>query len=74
MVNREFWRKQVEQLWERRSIVWLKGVRRAGKTSLAQTLGQIEYFDCELPRVRRTMDDPEEFLTGLHGKRMMTAG
>ncbi|MGE3312322.1 MAG: ATP-binding protein [Limisphaerales bacterium] len=71
MVRREFWRKQVEQLWERRSIVWLKGVRRAGKTSLAQTLGDIEYFDCELPRVRRAMEDPEEFLAGLRGKRLV---
>ncbi len=58
-------------MWERRSIVWLKGVRRAGKTSLAQTLDRIEYFDCELPRVRRTMEDPEEFLTGLRGKRIV---
>ncbi len=71
MVKREFWRKQVEQLWEQRSIVWLKGVRRAGKTSLAQTLDHIEYFDCELPRVRRAMEDPEEFLTGLRGKRIV---
>lgn len=71
MVKREFWRKQVEQLWERRSIVWLKGVRRAGKTSLAQTLGHIEYFDCELPRVRRAMEDPEEFLISLRGKRIV---
>ena len=71
MVKREFWRNQVEQLWQRRSILWLKGVRRAGKTSLAQTLDRIEYFDCELPRVRRAMDDPEEFLTGVRGKRLI---
>ena len=43
----------MEKSWVKRSIVWLKGVRRAGKTSLAQTLDRIEYFDCELPRVRR---------------------
>ncbi|MBL9168330.1 MAG: ATP-binding protein [Verrucomicrobiales bacterium] len=71
MVKREFWCKQIELLWERRSIVWLKGVRRAGKTSLAKTLGHIEYFDCELPRVRRAMEDPEEFLGGLQGKRIV---
>jgi predicted AAA+ superfamily ATPase len=71
MVKREFWRNRVEELWERRSVVWLKGVRRAGKTSLAQTLGEVEYFDCELPRVRRAMDDPEEFLNSLRGKRIV---
>jgi predicted AAA+ superfamily ATPase len=42
--------------------VWLSGVRRAGKTVLSQSLPDIEYFDCELPRVRRLLDDPEGFL------------
>ena len=43
-------------------MVWLSGVRRVGKTCLCQTLSSIEYFDCELPRVRRLMEDPQEFL------------
>ena len=46
----------------RRTVVWLSGVRRVGKTTLCQTLADIEYFDCELPRVRRLMDDPQAFL------------
>ncbi len=71
MVKREFWLKQIERHWERRSIVWLKGVRRVGKTSLAQTLDRIEYFDCELPRVRRALEDPEEFLARCRGKRVV---
>jgi len=33
--------------------------RRVGKTYLCQSLPDIEYFDCELPRVRRMMEDPE---------------
>jgi predicted AAA+ superfamily ATPase len=52
-------------------MLWLRGVRRAGKTSLAQSLDDIEYFDCELPRVRRAMEDPEAFLQGLRGKRVV---
>ena len=71
MVKRQYWCDRIESLWERRSIVWLKGVRRAGKTSLAKTLDSIEFFDCELPRVRRAMEDPEEFLSGLRGKRIV---
>lgn len=71
MVNRRFWLERMEQQWRRRSILWLRGVRRAGKTSLAQSLAAVEYFDCELPRVRRAMEDPEAFLQGLRGKRVV---
>jgi len=38
------------------------GVRRAGKTTLAQSLPDADYFDCELPRTRALLDDPESFL------------
>lgn len=71
MVQRTFWQEQVELHWRKRSVLWLSGVRRAGKTCLAQSLPEIEYFDCELPRVRRAMDDPEAFLQSLRGKRMV---
>jgi len=71
MVKREFWLQRVEQQWQRRSILWLRGVRRAGKTSLAQSLGDVEYFDCELPRVRRAMEDPEAFLKSLGRRRIV---
>jgi hypothetical protein len=71
MVKRRFWLERIEQAWSRRSVLWLRGVRRAGKTSLAQTLTSVEYFDCELPRVRRAMEDPEAFLHSLRGKRVV---
>jgi hypothetical protein len=45
-----------------------------GKTCLCQTLPEVEYFDCELPRVRRMMEDPEGFLDGLRGKRVVWGG
>jgi len=51
--------------------VWVAGVRRVGKTYLCQDLPEVEYFDCELPRVRRMMLDPESFLDGLRGKRIV---
>jgi len=71
MVRRHFWIKQLEGAWKRRSVVWLSGVRRAGKTFLTQSLGDIEYFDCELPRVRRMIDDPEGFLQDNRGRRIV---
>src|SRR5438093_4153732 len=71
MVLRSFWHRLVGQAWRRRSVVWLMGVRRAGKTFLSQSLPAIEYFDCELPRVRRQLEDPEAFLGGLRGKRIV---
>lgn len=59
--RRRFWLERVEDAWRRCGLVWLAGVRRAGKTVLAQTLEQVEYFDCELPRIRRMLRDPEAF-------------
>ena len=71
MVKRLFWLDRVEASWRHRSVVWLRGVRRTGKTTLVQTLPDIEYFDCELPRVRRLMEDPESFLQSLVEKRIV---
>jgi predicted AAA+ superfamily ATPase len=68
MVQRHFWLSKMEAAWKRRSVLWLSGVRRAGKTTLSQSLPDTEYFDCELPRVRRMLDDPEEFLRGVRRK------
>ena len=65
MIKRKFWLNRIEAAWERRSVVWLSGVRRVGKTCLCQTIPEIEYFDCELPRVRRLMDDPQGFLENI---------
>ena len=71
MVDRQFWHNRIETVWERRSVVWLSGVRRVGKTCLCQTLPNIEYFDCELPRVRRLMEDPQEFLDSVGSGRIV---
>ncbi len=71
LIKRRYWRRQIEEAWKRRSIVWLSGVRRTGKTTLAQSLDDVDYFDCELPRVRRMLEDPEDFLAGLKGKRVV---
>lgn len=67
MVKRKFWIDRINHAWKERSVIWLSGVRRVGKTFLCQSLPQIEYFDCELPRIRRMIEDPQSFLDSLRG-------
>jgi len=71
MIKRKYWIKRMDEAWGKRSIIWLAGVRRAGKTCLCQSLDNIEYFDCELPRTRRLLEDPEAFLRSFRGKRIV---
>ena len=68
MKKRSFWIEQINKAWERRSVIWLSGVRRGGKTFLSQSLVDAEYFDCELPRVRVMLEDAEGFLRPLRGR------
>ena len=68
MVQRRFWLNKIREALQQRSVLWLSGVRRVGKTVLCQSLPNIDYFDCELPRVRRAMEDPQSFLDDLHGR------
>lgn len=44
------------------------GVRRVGKTVLAQSLPGAEYFDCELPSTRAQLADPEGALSAMRGR------
>ncbi len=71
MVTRRYWVDRIETAWKSRPILWLAGIRRVGKTVLCKTLSNIEYFDCELPRTRRQMEDPEGFLDDLRGRRVV---
>lgn len=68
MVERSFWLEKLRGALAQRSVVWLSGVRRVGKTVLVQSLEDIEYCDCELLRVRDDVRDPETFLRERRGK------
>lgn len=46
---------------EKRSLVWLSGVRRVGKTTLCASFGEAVRLDCELPSARLQLEDPEVF-------------
>ncbi len=62
MLRRPIWIASIERSWRKRSIVWLSGVRRVGKTSLCKQLGDAVYLNCDLPSVQRQLADPEFFL------------
>lgn len=46
MIDRPFWKETIEEAWTRKGVVWLRGVRRVGKTTLALSLDRVRYFDC----------------------------
>ena len=71
MVQRHFWVKKINALWNERSIIWLCGVRRAGKTFLCGSISNTEYYDCELISVRSKLEDPEDFLKNNKNKRII---
>jgi len=71
LIKRPFWQQLIEEAWQQRNIVWLMGVRRVGKTSLCHSLADVEYYDCERPRVRALFEDPEGFLESQKGKRLI---
>lgn len=68
---RDYWIQRVERAWQRRSVVWLHGVRRSGKTTLCKSLKDVAYFDCDLPSVRRRLEDPESFWRDVAGRRVV---
>lgn len=68
MVDRPFWVRRVEDAWQKVPIVWLTGVRRVGKTCLARYWEDAAYFNCDLPRNRMLLADPEHLLRQVTAK------
>ncbi len=64
MLKRPYWKQRILDAWKEAPIVWLSGVRRSGKTTLAQSLGtsqEILYVNCDLPVTVERTRDPELF-------------
>lgn len=61
MIKRPYWLDRIHSAWKKRPIVWLAGVRRVGKTTLARMLPDTVYVNCDLPSDTRRLDDPELF-------------
>jgi len=65
VVERPFWLESILAALRKRPIVWLAGVRRVGKTTLARMVPDTVYLNCDLPSVERRLEDPEAFYRGL---------
>ena len=61
MIDRPFWTERLAAAWKQAPIVWLTGPRRTGKTVLAQSLPDAEFFNCDLPSVAERLRDAESF-------------
>lgn len=62
MIERPLWLERVQRAWARRPIIWLSGVRRVGKTTIARMLPDAVYMNCDLPSSVRALEDPELLL------------
>jgi uncharacterized protein len=59
---RPYWLARLDEAWKKAPIVWLAGVRRVGKTTLARSLANTLYLNCDLPSTSERVADPERFL------------
>lgn len=71
MVRRTWWQERIAAGWKRAPVVWLSGVRRVGKTTLTQQVGEVAYVNCDLPRNRRMLEDPETYFRQLREERVV---
>jgi len=64
-VYRPLWLNRLSKSWQATPIVWLSGVRRVGKTTLAGEVPNATYLNCDLPRHVERLSDPESFYSSL---------
>ena len=71
MISRPFWLERIVNGWRKAPIVWLSGVRRVGKTTLAKTIEDAEFLNCDLPSSQHLLSDPEAFYRSLAKPRLI---
>jgi len=57
--------RRIDRAWQRAPVVWLSGVRRVGKTTLAKQIPDALFLNCDLPSTMRQLEDPERFLASV---------
>lgn len=60
-IPRPFWLERLRLAWRKAPLVWLAGVRRVGKTTLAKSIEGAEYLNCDLPSTVERLAEPERF-------------
>jgi len=71
MFSRNIWVERLEKAWRERTVIWLCGPRRLGKTTLSSALPGVTVFDCDVPSVRRDAEESEAFLNKYRGGRLV---
>lgn len=68
MIARPFWLARIAAAWKEAPIAWLSGVRRVGKTTLAQSLDEHRtlYVNCDLITAEEMVRDPVLFYRNCH--------
>lgn len=61
VVQRTYWLDRLRKAWTSVPVVWLSGVRRVGKTTLAREISDALVLNCDLPSTVRRLEDPERF-------------
>ena len=59
MIPRAYWMDRIRSAWEKAPVVWLTGVRRVGKTTLARAIPEAHFLNCDLPDTAARIEDPE---------------
>jgi uncharacterized protein len=71
MIERPLWLQRILSSWNLAPIVWLSGVRRVGKSTLARAIPDAEYINCDLPSAQQQLADPEQFYRSLSKPRLI---
>jgi len=68
MFHRSFWIKRLHEAWRSVPNAWLAGVRRVGKSTLAQALGpdQTLLIECDQPEAEDAVKNPSLFFKACH--------
>jgi predicted AAA+ superfamily ATPase len=75
MIERSFWLQRIEQAWKEAPIAWLSGVRRSGKTTLAESLDpdQVLFLNRDLPGAEERVADPVLFFRSWNPNWLLSA-
>lgn len=65
MVERPLWLNRIRDAWQKVPVVWLCGVRRVGKTTLAKALPDTTFINCDLPEATARLAEPDLFFRSL---------
>lgn len=67
-IKRPYWEQLLNESWKKRSVIWLAGVRRSGKTTLAKSMKDCLYLNCDDSEAQDQFKNPKAFLKSIKSK------